>query len=76
MANYYYRVTEQSTDIRNFDVVSDRKLDEQELLEAICLPDITKEGDSETSFGITTTYLYTDYGENSNHEIEEIKDVD
>jgi len=76
MAKYYYRVTEESCDTRVFDIESDRQLDEIELIDAVCLPDITKEGDSETSFGITATFLYTDYGADSYHEISEIKDVD
>jgi len=62
---YEYEVTEQTVDVRNFSVVSDRKLTEGELNEAICLPSITKEGDCESDNGITVTYLYTDYGDDS-----------
>ena len=62
---YEYEVTEQSVDVRNFSIVSDRKLTEGELALAICLPSITKEGDCENDNGIEVTYLGTDYGDDS-----------
>ena len=73
---YEYEATEQSVDIRNFKIVSDRKLTWDELNEAICMPSITKEGDCETDDGITVTYLWTDYGNDSQIEIDsgDIKD--
>ena len=42
---YVYEVSEQSTDIRYFEIVSDKKLTESEIHDAICLPNISKEGD-------------------------------
>ena len=72
---YEYEATEQSVDIRNFKIVSDRKLTWDELNEAICMPSITKEGDCETDDGITVTYLCTDYGDDSEFDVSgELKD--
>jgi len=72
---YEYEATEQSVDVRNFSIVSDRKLTWDELNEAICMPSITKEGNCETDDGITVTYLWTDYGDDAqvdfNGDIEE-----
>ena len=66
---YEYEVTEQSVDVRNFSIVSDRKLTWDELNEAICMPSITKDGDCKTDDGITVTYLYTDYGDDSEFDV-------
>ena len=75
---YEYEATEQSVDVRNFSIVSDRKLTWDELNEAICMPSITKEGNCETDDGITVTYLWTDYGDDAqvdfNGDIEEDDD--
>ena len=67
---YIYEVTEQSVDIRKFEIISDRKLTYEEVEDAICLPDISKAGDCETDNGVTTTYLWTDYGDDSEIDIE------
>jgi len=66
---YEYEATEQSVDTRNFSIVSDRKLTWDELNEAICMPSITKEGDCESDNGITVTYLWTDYGDDSEFDV-------
>ena len=75
---YEYEVTEQSVDVRNFSIVSDRKLTESELLETICMPSITKEGDFVEEDGIKVTYHWTDYGDDAqvdfNGDIEEDDD--
>lgn len=72
---YEYEATEQSVDIRNFSIVSDRKLTYDELNEAICMPSITKVGDCETDDGITVTYLWTDYGDDAQFDVDgELKD--
>ena len=67
---YEYEATEQSVDVRNFSIVSDRKLTESEILDAICLPNISKEGDCEKDGGITSTFKYTDFGEDSQMEVD------
>ena len=43
---FVYEVNERSIDVRYFEIVSDKKLSHNEVIEAICLPDISKEGDS------------------------------
>jgi len=70
MKQYIYEVEEWSNDIRKFEIVSDRKLTYNEVMHSICLPDISKEGDCETDNGVTTTYLYTDFGEDGQIIIE------
>ena len=67
---YIYEVEEQSVDIRKFEIVSDRKLTYDEVQNAICLSDITTEGYAETNDGITATYLWTNYGDNAEIDIE------
>tara|TARA_R110000796_G_scaffold111306_4_gene222799 strand:- start:53 stop:295 length:243 start_codon:yes stop_codon:yes gene_type:complete len=67
---YEYEATEQSVDVRNFSIVSDRKLTWDELNQAICMPNITKEGSCETDDGITVTYLYTDFGDDSEFNVD------
>jgi hypothetical protein len=73
---YIYEVSEQSTDTRYFEIVSNRKLTEEEINDAMCMPDIRKEGDCETDDGITSTFKWTDYGEDTEIEIDsgDIKD--
>ena len=72
---YEYEATEQSVDVRNFSIVSDRKLTWDELNEAICMPNITKVGDDITDDGITVTYLWTDYGDDAQFDVDgELKD--
>jgi len=72
---YEYEATEQSVDVRNFSIVSDRKLTWDELNEAICMPNITKVGDCVTDNGITVTYLWTDYGDDAQFDVDgELKD--
>jgi len=72
---YEYEATEQSVDVRNFSIVSDRKLTWGEILDAICLPNISKEGDGITDDGITVTYLWTDYGDDAQFDVDgELKD--
>jgi hypothetical protein len=67
---YEYEATEQSVDVRNFSIVSDRKLTESEILDAICLPNISKVGDCITDDGITVTYLWTDYGDDAQFDVD------
>ena len=66
---YVYEVSEQSTDMRYFEIVSDKKLTESEILDAICLPNISKEGDCEKDGGITSTFKWTDFGDDSQMEV-------
>ena len=65
MKQYIYEVEEWSNDIRKFEIVSDRKLTYDEVQEATYLPNIEVAGSSGTDNGITATFLYTYYGENS-----------
>ena len=73
---YTYEVSEQSTDIRYFEIVSDKKLTEREIRDAVCLPNISREGDCVKEGGITSTFKWTDFGEDSDLEIDsgDIKD--
>ena len=66
---YEYEATAQSVDVRNFSIVSDRKLTWGEILDAICLPNISKEGDCEKDGGITSTFKWTDFGDDSQMEV-------
>ena len=72
---YVYQVNERSIDVRYFEIVSDKKLTHNEVIEAICLPDISKEGDSKKEGGITSTFMWTDFGETEDVEVlGELKD--
>jgi len=64
---YKYKITEESVDIRHFEILSDKLLEEEEILNAMCLVDIGKEGDVklDTDSAIQTTYQYTEYGDDS-----------
>tara|TARA_R100001369_G_scaffold52924_1_gene79799 strand:+ start:713 stop:970 length:258 start_codon:yes stop_codon:yes gene_type:complete len=62
---YKYKITEESVDIRHFEILSDKLLEEEDILNAMCLVDIGKEGDTGTDEGVRTTYQYTEYGEDS-----------
>jgi len=62
---YKYIVTEESLDVRHFEILSDKKLDEEEILDALCLPNITKEGNVVTQGGIKSTFLRTEFGDDS-----------
>jgi len=67
---YTYEVSEQSTDTRYFEIMSNRKLTEEEIHNAICMPDIQKEWDCVKEGGITATFKWTDFGEDSDMEID------
>mgnify|MGYP003649854714 FL=1 len=67
---YTYEVSEQSTDTRYFEIVSNRKLTKEEIHDAVCLTNISKEGDCVKEGGITTTFKWTDFGEDSDMEID------
>ena len=72
---YVYQVNERSIDVRYFEIVSDKKLSHNEVIDAICLPDISKEGDSKKEGGITSTFMWTDFGETEDVEVlGELKD--
>tara|TARA_R110000803_G_scaffold203813_1_gene269547 strand:- start:71 stop:328 length:258 start_codon:yes stop_codon:yes gene_type:complete len=62
---YKYIATEKSVDVRHFEILSDRKLTKDEVEDAMALPDIDKVGDSELENGIQSTYLRTEYGDDS-----------
>ena len=60
---YKYITTEKSRDVRHFKILSDRKLDENEIEDILALPDIDKKGDTEKFEGGEITYVYTEYGD-------------
>ena len=66
---YIYEVEERSVDVRKFSIVSDRKLTEEEVKEAIHLPDISHAGSSAKEDGITATFLWTYYGNDSEIDV-------
>ena len=65
---YKYIATERSMDVRSFEILSDKKLNEEAIEDAMALPDIDKVGDIETEEGIQATYLGTEYAEDSQVE--------
>ena len=72
-AKHIYKVSEQSVDVRNFTIETDKKLQDDchdDILDAICMVSITEEGDEETGttdngVNYKVTYVGTDYGDNS-----------
>ena len=70
---YKYFVTEQTVDVRNFTIETDKPFTETndeygKILNAICEVDITKKGDEETGttddgVNYKVTYEGTDYGD-------------
>ena len=70
---YIYNVTEQTVDIRNFEIETDKPLQDDchdDILDAICMVSITKEGDTETGttddgVNYKVTYVDTDYGDDA-----------
>ena len=73
MSKHIYQVTEQSVDVRNFTIETDKPLQDDcgdDVLEAICTVSITKKGDEETGttedgVNYKVTYVDTDYGDDS-----------
>jgi|TARA_R110000787_G_scaffold26369_2_gene73834 hypothetical protein len=62
---YKYIATEQSLDVRHFEIFSDKKLEETQIEDALCLPDICKEGDVKTKEGVQVTFKRTEHGDDS-----------
>ena len=62
---YKYIATERSVDVRHFEILSDKKLSEEAIEDAMALPDIDKVGDVEIEEGIQSTYLGTEYANGS-----------
>jgi len=62
---YKYIATEKSVDVRHFEILSDRKLTKDEVEDAMALPDIDKVGNFELENGIQSTYLRTEYADDS-----------
>ena len=73
---YIYHVTEQSVDVRNFEIETDKPFTDNDddgqgyIYDAICEVSITKEGDESTGttnngVNYKVTYVDTDYGDNS-----------
>tara|TARA_R100001369_G_scaffold6064_4_gene16577 strand:+ start:2956 stop:3198 length:243 start_codon:yes stop_codon:yes gene_type:complete len=62
---YKYIATEQSVDVRFFEILSDTPLTDEEIENALVLPDINVLGSTEVDEDIQSTYLYTEYGGDS-----------
>ena len=70
---YIYKITEQSVDVRNFTIETNKPLQDDcgdDINNAICEVSITKEGDEETGttedgVNYKVTYVDTDYGDDS-----------
>jgi hypothetical protein len=62
---YKYIATEHSVDVRHFEIVSNRELNEGEITDAMSLPDINVEGSSEEEQGVKVTYTHTEFGDDS-----------
>tara|TARA_R110002050_G_scaffold26286_6_gene69507 strand:- start:1688 stop:1966 length:279 start_codon:yes stop_codon:yes gene_type:complete len=70
---YIYNVTEQTVDVRNFTIETDKPLQDDcqgDIVDSICMVSITKEGDEETGttddgVNYKVTYVDTDYGDDS-----------
>ena len=70
---YKYFVTEQTVDVRNFTIETDKPLQDDpynDIIDTICMVNITKEGDEETGrtvdgVNFKVTYDGTNYGDDS-----------
>ena len=70
---YIYNVTEQTVDVSNFTIETDKPLQDDpynDIVDTICMVSITKEGDEETGttddgVNYKVTYVDTDYGDDS-----------
>ena len=70
---YRYNVTEQTVDVRNFTIETDKPLQDDcqdDIRNAICEVSITKEGDEETGktddgVNYKVTYVDTDFGDDA-----------
>ena len=70
---HIYKVSEQTVDVRNFTIETDKPLQDDchdDILEAICMVSITKDGDTEkikTEDGVEgkVTFVGTEYGDDA-----------
>ena len=62
---YKYIATEESLDVRHFEILSDKKLTKEEIEDAMALPDIDTITNSELENGIKSTYVRTEYADTS-----------
>jgi len=69
---YKYFVTEQTVDVRNFTIETDKPFTDDDeygkILDAICMVSVTKKGDEKTGttddgVNYKVTYVGTDYGD-------------
>ena len=76
---YKYIATEHSVDVRHFEIVSNRELNEGEITDAMSLPDINVEGScsiiNTADKGVKVTYTHTEFGDDSqvNYYLESFK---
>ena len=73
MTKYKYFVTDQTVDVRHFTIETDKPLQDDpynDIIDTICMVNITKEGDEETGrtvdgVNFKVTYDGTNYGDDS-----------
>jgi len=70
MSKFIYKVSESSQDTRNFKIESDHKLTHSEILDLVGASDTHPMADPYTDDGATITFVDTDFGDDSQLEIE------
>ena len=71
---YTYKFSEQSVDTRYWEVQSDKKLTEEEMLEFGFSTDLRNEGSVYTEDDVKATFIGTEYGDDGQIEVEQGKD--
>ena len=71
---YTYKFSEQSVDVRYWEVQSNKKLTEEEMLEFGFSTDLRNEGSVYTEDGVKATFIGTEYGDDGQIEVEQGKD--
>jgi len=68
---YTYKFSEQSVDVRYWEVQSNKKLTEEEMLEFGFSTDLRNEGSVYTEDDVKATFIGTDYGDDGQIQIEQ-----
>tara|TARA_R110002012_G_scaffold232307_2_gene405080 strand:- start:168 stop:530 length:363 start_codon:yes stop_codon:yes gene_type:complete len=68
---YTYKFSEQSVDVRYWEVQSDKKLTEEEMLEFGFSTDLTKEGSVHIEENVKATFIGTEFGDDGQIQIEQ-----
>ena len=71
---YTYKFSEQSVDVRYWEVQSEKKLTEEEMLDLGFSTDVENEGSVYTEDGVKATFIGTEYGDDGQIEVEQGKD--